>query len=71
MLFINDILVYSRFREEHAKYLRIVLKTLEEHKVYAKFKKCDFWLEKVYFLRHVISKGGVFVGSAKVEVVVN
>jgi len=54
VVFIDDILVYSRSREEHAEHLHIVLKTLEEHKWYAKFKKCDFSLEKVYFLGHVI-----------------
>jgi len=56
VMFIDDILVYSKLKEEHADHLRIVLKTLEEHKKYAKFKKCEFWLEKVHFLGHVISK---------------
>jgi len=50
VVFIDDILVYSRLKEEHPKHLRIVLKTLKEHKLYAKFKKCNFWLEKVHFL---------------------
>ena len=54
VVFINDILVYSRTKEEHAEHLRIVLKALEKHKLYAKFKKCDFWMEKVHFLGHVI-----------------
>ena len=50
VVFIDDILVYSRSKEEHAENLGIVLKTLEEHKLYAKFKKCDFWMEKVHFV---------------------
>ena len=49
-VFINDILVYSRAKEEHAEHVFTLLKTLEEHKLYAKFKKCDFWMEKIYFL---------------------
>ena len=53
------------------KYFHIVLRTLEEHKLYAKFKKCDFWMEKVHFLGHVISKEGVSVDPTKVKVVVN
>jgi len=48
-----------------------VLKTLEEHKLYAKFKKCDFWMEKAHFLGHVISKEGVLVDPTKVETIVN
>ena len=71
MVFIDDILVYSRSKEEHAEHLCIVLKTLEEHKLYAKFKKYDFWMEKFHFLRHVISKEGVSVDPAKVEAVGN
>jgi len=58
-------------KEEHVEHLHIVLKTQEEHKLYAKFRKCDFWMEKVHFLGHVISKEGVFVDPAKVETVVN
>jgi len=46
-VFIDDILVYSKTKDEHADHLRIVLKTLEEHKLYAKLKQCEFWLEKV------------------------
>ena len=71
VVFIDNILVYSRTKEEHAKHLRTVLKTLEEHKLYAQFKKCDFWMEKVHFLGHVISKEGVLVDLAKVEAMVN
>jgi len=71
VVFIDDILVYSRTSEEHAENLHLILKTLEEHKLYAKFKKCDFWMEKVHFLSHVIPKQEVSVDPAKVELVVN
>ena len=70
MVFINDILVYSKF-EEHAEHLRIVLRTLAAHKLYANFKKCDFWMEKVHFLGHVITKEGISVYLAKIAAVVD
>ena len=70
VVFINDILLYSRTKE-HAEHLHNVLKILEENKLYAKFKKCDFWMEKVQFLGHVISKQGMLVDPAKVEAIVN
>ena len=50
IVFIDDILVYSRSKEEHAEHLRIVLQTLRDKQLYAKFRKCEFWLEKVVFL---------------------
>jgi len=71
VVFIDDVLVYSRTKKEHAKHLCTVFKTLEEHKLYAKFKRCDFWKEKVHFLGHAISKEGVLLDLAKVETVVN
>nr|KYP39237.1 Retrovirus-related Pol polyprotein from transposon 17.6 [Cajanus cajan] len=69
VVFIDDILVYSKTREEHAEHLRIVLQTLKEKQLYAKLSKCEFWLESVNFLGHVISKGGIVVDPAKVEAV--
>jgi len=56
VLFIDNILVYSRTKEEHVEHLRIVLQTLREHKLYAKLSKCEFWLSKVTFLGYVVSK---------------
>ena len=56
VVFIDDILIYSKNEEEHAEHLRIVLQRLREHKLYAKFSKCDFWLTEVQFLGHIISK---------------
>ena len=71
VVFIDDILVYSKTRSEHANHLRMVLKTLDEHKLYAKLKKCEFWLEEVQFLGHIVGKDGISVDPAKVEAIVN
>ena len=57
--FIDDILVYSRDEHEHEQHLRIVLQTLREKKLYAKFSKCDFWLKEVLFLGHIVSAEGI------------
>ena len=67
VMFINDILVYSKNKTEHAKHLRIVLTLLREHQLYAKFSKCDFWLREVQFFGHVLSAEGVAVDSSKVK----
>src|SRR4051812_1495612 len=67
IIFINDILLYSKDKQEHAKHLKIVLQTLREHQLYAKFSKCEFWLDSVEFLGHVISKVGIAVNPSKVE----
>ena len=60
---------YIKTKEEHEQHLRIVLQILREHQLFAKFSKCEFWLEKVSFLGHIISKNGLTVDPAKVEVV--
>jgi len=69
VVFIDDILIYSKSREEHAKHLCKVLSTLANHKLYAKLKKCDFWMEKVHFLGHIVSKDGILVDPTKVATV--
>ena len=61
VVFIDDILIYSKNEEEHAKHLHIVLQRLREYKLYAKFSKCEFWLKEVPFLGHVISTEGISV----------
>ena len=61
IIFIDDILVYSKNAEEHAFHLRVVLQTLRERQLYAKFSKCEFRLNKVVFLGHVVSGNGIFV----------
>ena len=71
IVFIDDILIYSPSKEEHENHLKIVLMTLREHKLFAKFSKCEFWLSQVAFLGHVISAEGISVDPAKVSVVRN
>jgi hypothetical protein len=66
VVFIDDILIYSKTEEEHAEHLRLVLGTLREHQLYAKFSKCEFWIKEVGFLGHVISAGGVSVDPSKI-----
>jgi len=67
IVFIDDILIYSKNSEEHEEHLRMVLQILKGRQLYAKFSKCEFWLEQVQFLGHVISQGGVQVDLAKVH----
>ncbi|XP_072084536.1 uncharacterized protein [Arachis hypogaea] len=69
VVFINDILVYSKTVKEHEQHLRIVLQILKEQKLYAKLSKCEFWKEEVKFLGHVVSKGRIAVDPSKVEAV--
>jgi hypothetical protein len=67
VVFIDDILIYSKNEEEHAKHLRIVLTRLREHQLYAKFSKCAFWLKEIQFLGHVLFANGIAVGPSKVK----
>lgn len=71
LVFIDDILVYSRESHQHEEHLRIVLGTLRKEKLYAKFKKCEFWLDRVGFLGHTVSARRIEVDQSKVEVVTN
>ena len=71
VVFIDDILIYYKNNEEHAHHLRIVLTRLREHKLYAKFSKCEFWLDRVQFLGHVLTPEGISVDSSKVQDVLN
>jgi hypothetical protein len=71
VVFIDDILIFSRSKEEHEGHLRIVLQTLREHQLYAKLSKCDFWLDQVAFLGHILTAGGVAVDPSKVKDVLN
>jgi hypothetical protein len=67
VVFINDILIYSRSEEEHEEHLRLVLQKLREQRLYAKLIKCEFWMKQVAFLGHIMSKGGISVDPSKVE----
>ncbi|GJX78775.1 putative nucleotidyltransferase, ribonuclease H [Tanacetum coccineum] len=69
IMFIDDILVYSKSKEEHEIHLREILETLRKEKLYAKFSKCEFWLQEVQFLGHVINSEGLKVDPAKIEAV--
>ena len=71
VVFIDDILVYSKNEEEHKEHLCLVLGKLREHQLYAKFSKCEFWLKEVGFLKHVISGEGIAVDPTKVVTVTN
>jgi hypothetical protein len=71
VVFIDDILIYSKSVEEHEQHLRVVLGKLRAHKLYAKFSKCEFWLEKISFLGHILTAEGVAVDPGKVETVSN
>ena len=71
IVFIDDILVYSGNQEEHAGHLWTVLQILRERRLYTKFSKCQFWLDKVTFLSHVISAEGISVDPQKIKAIVN
>jgi hypothetical protein len=71
VVFIDDILIYFKSVEEHEQHLRVVLGKLRAHKLYAKFSKCEFWLEKISFLGHILTAEGVAVDPGKVETVSN
>ncbi|KAL4366532.1 hypothetical protein GQ457_05G020900 [Hibiscus cannabinus] len=71
IVFIDDNLIYSRNKDEHAKHLQIVLQTLREHQMFAKFSKCEFWLSEVAFLGHVISAKGIMVDPKKVQTILD
>ncbi|KAL0536321.1 hypothetical protein IC582_025265 [Cucumis melo] len=71
IVFIDDILIYSKTEAEHEEHLHQVLETLRANNLYAKFSKCEFWLRKVTFLGHVVSSEGVSVDPAKIEAVTN
>ncbi|GMP22048.1 hypothetical protein CsSME_00000233 [Camellia sinensis var. sinensis] len=71
VVFIDDILIYSKDRLEHEHHLRTVLQILRERKQFAKLKKCEFWLDEVIFLGHVVNKEGISVDPQKIEAIVN
>ncbi|GJT02370.1 putative reverse transcriptase domain-containing protein [Tanacetum coccineum] len=71
IVFIDDILIYSKSKEEHEIHLRMVLELLKKEKLYAKFSKCEFWLQEVCFLGHVVNQNGIHVDPSKIEAVKN
>nr|GFB09912.1 putative reverse transcriptase domain-containing protein [Tanacetum cinerariifolium] len=71
IVFIDDILIYSKNKEDHKEHLKTILELIKNEKLYAKFSKCNFWLESVHFLGHVIDSNGVHVDPTKVEAIRN
>ncbi len=69
VVYLDDILVFSKNKEEHAEHLRLVLDKLREHKLYAKYSKCEFWLDEVTYLGHVISKDGIAVNPERIQAI--
>ena len=69
VVFIDDILVYSKSAEEHGQHLKVVMGKLRKHQLYAKFSKCEFWLQRVSFLGHILTAEGVEVDPEKVNAV--
>ena len=67
IMFIEDILVYSRSREQHEEHLREILEVLRSERLYAKFSKCDFLLREVQFMGHLVNQNGILVILAKIE----
>ncbi|GJU18828.1 putative reverse transcriptase domain-containing protein [Tanacetum coccineum] len=67
IVFIDDILIYSKSKQEHAEHLKLILELLKKEQLYAKFSKCEFWIPKVQFLGHVIDSQGIHVDPAKIE----
>ncbi|GKC05756.1 putative reverse transcriptase domain-containing protein, partial [Tanacetum coccineum] len=67
IVFIDDILIYSKSKQEHEKHLKIILELLEKEELYAKFSKCEFWIPKVQFFGHVIDNKGIHVDPTKIE----
>ncbi|KAJ0695640.1 putative nucleotidyltransferase, Ribonuclease H [Helianthus annuus] len=71
IVFIDDILIYSRTKEEHEQHLRTILELLKKEKLYAKFSKCEFWIREVQFLGHVVNEKGIHVDPSKIEAIRN
>jgi hypothetical protein len=67
VVFIDDIWIFSKNKEEHDEHLRLVLQKLRENQLYAKLNKCEFWLKEISFLGQIVSKGGIYVDPSKVK----
>jgi hypothetical protein len=70
MVFIDDIIIYSKSESDHEEHLRLVLQKLRDNQLHAKYSKCEFWIDEVSSLGHIISNGGILVDPAKVKEIV-
>ena len=71
VVYLDDILIYSKNEGEHAEHLRLILAKLREHKLYAKYSKCELWLPEVTYLGHVISKDGIAVTPERIQDIID
>ena len=71
VVFIDDILIYSKTKEEHDEHLKIILQVLRKHQLYAKFNKCDFYKDKIQYLGHIISEEGISVDPNKIKSIID
>ncbi|KAF5781274.1 putative nucleotidyltransferase, Ribonuclease H [Helianthus annuus] len=71
IVFIDDILIYSKSKEDHERHLRLILELLRREQLYAKFSKCDFWIREVHFLGHIVNELGIHVDPAKIDAIRN
>ncbi|KAJ0871839.1 putative nucleotidyltransferase, Ribonuclease H [Helianthus annuus] len=71
IVFIDDILIYSKSKEDHERHLRLILELLRKEQLYAKFSKCDFWIREVHFLGHIVNETGIHVDPAKIDAIRN
>ena len=69
IVFLDDILIYSKTKEEHEEHLRIVMQVLREHQLYAKLSKCSFYQGRIHYLGHIISEEGVIVDPEKIRAI--
>ena len=69
VVFIDDILIYSKTEEEHKEHLKIVLRELQDHQLFAKFSKCDLFKDKIQYLGHVVTKEGISIDPKKIKVI--
>ena len=69
VVFIDDILIYSKTEEEHKEHLKIVLQELRDHQLFAKFSKCDFFKDKIQYLGHVVTKEGISLDPEKIRAI--
>jgi hypothetical protein len=69
IVFLDDILIYSKFEEENEQYLRMVLQVLREHQLYSKLRKCSFYQKPIHYLGHIISEEGISVDPEKIKAI--